>query len=208
MGGMFDPVHAGHLQLAEHVRDLCVLDQVWLVPCGNPVHRGAATATCEQRIYMLELAVENKSWLQVDARECRTSEPSRTFNTLTSIDSELPDARLFLLLGLDAFLALATWFRWRELFTLANVVVVTRPGYAWDSVAMDADLKAEVDMRFTGDKEEFRLGTSGRIMLVSLSTPAISSSQIRGMLKTDMNRADVLHPAVAGYIKANGLYQQ
>jgi nicotinate-nucleotide adenylyltransferase len=204
---MFDPVHLGHLQLAQQVRNSCGLDSVRLIPAGNPVHRDKAAVSAESRIGMLDLAVANEAWLQVDDRECRSPAPSYTFDTLAGLRSELPDTVLYLLMGLDAFIALQTWYRWQELFTLAHVVVVSRPGYALTTAALAPVVRAELDARLAPDCRELSDSACGRIWLAALPTPPISSSQVRQVLRAGGNTQELLHPAVAEFIRQRGLYQ-
>jgi len=142
-GGMFDPVHLAHIQVASRVRDELGLDAVLVVPCGNPVHRGGATASNEQRITMLSLAIASHPWLQLDTRECLSPRPSFTFDTLESLREEEGDTSWHLVMGGDAFLSLPSWKNWQQLFALAHIVVITRPGYAVDDRGMDDELRHE-----------------------------------------------------------------
>ena len=146
---MFDPVHEGHLQLAQQAKQVCDLDEILLVPCGSPVHRPHANASAAARIAMLELACRGQAWLHVDTRECLSNTPSYTHNTLSAIRSEQPDSKLHLLLGLDAFLMLPTWYRWQELFSLAHIVVVARPGYTLEKTELEPVLRHELEQRET-----------------------------------------------------------
>lgn len=207
MGGMFDPVHLGHLQMAENARQLCALDEVRLIPCGNPVHRHPAQGSAEQRMQMLELAIENLPGLRVDARECRSAAPSYTFNTLSELRNENPAAVLYLLLGLDAFLALHTWYQWKELFNLAHCVVAGRPGYAFNEAHLDRELRAHASARLTTSCTDLAEASCGRVLLVTMATPPISSTGVRQLLRTGADTSNLLPPAVAEYIGNCGLYQ-
>src|SRR5688500_7659491 len=197
MGGMFDPVHVGHLQLAQHVRELCELDEVLLVPCGSPVHRPGANAPAVARIAMLELAARGKEGFHIDSRECLIDTASYTFNTLTAIHSEQPDSILYLLLGLDAFLVLPTWYRWQELFGLAHIVVVARPGYKLSEQLLDPGLRRELQQRQVKGVEECRNAKFGRILVLNVPTPAISSTEIRNMVRNQRDISQYLHKDVA-----------
>lgn len=207
MGGMFDPVHEGHLQLAQHVQQLCELDEVLLVPTGSPVHRPCATATSAARIAMLELATRGKSRVKVDARECLSGAPSYTYNTLNAIHSEQPAAVLHLLLGLDAFLALTTWYRWRDIFDLAHVVVVARPGYVLSIDMLEPELREQLTRRQARVVEECKQVPAGKILLLNVPTPAISSTEIRRLLAANKDASQYLNRDVVSYIHAHQLYQ-
>jgi len=208
MGGMFDPVHLGHLQLARAVRVFAALDEVWLVPCGSPVHRPAAQAPAAERLAMLELAIAGEPGLRVDARECRSNARSYTFETLAAIRGEHPAALLFLVLGLDVFQQLQTWYRWRDLFALAHLLVAGRPGYHLQPELLDNSLRAEVEPRFTTRLQACDASSAGCVLLAELDTPAVSSTGIRTGLQTGADLAALLPPAVWHHIRNKRLYRR
>ena len=130
LGGTFDPVHLGHVALAEAALAQLPLAEVLWLPSGNPGHRGAPVAGARDRLAMLRLTTEGNSRYRIDASELERSEPTYTVHTLTRLRAQLGDAQpLALLLGSDSFLSLPTWLRWRELFDLAHIAVASRPGY-------------------------------------------------------------------------------
>lgn len=206
MGGMFDPVHRGHLQAAAAARAACGLSQVLLVPCGNPVHRGAAFTPAAHRCAMLRLGMAGEPWLQLDTRECDSAAPSRTVDTLRALKAERPDETLCFILGLDAFLSLGSWYHWREIFTLAHLIVITRPGYQLP--AADGTVLAELSARRCDDAAALAETTAGRILLLEAATPPLSSSQVRASLQAGASVAELLPPGVAAYIDAYRLYRQ
>ncbi len=207
MGGMFDPVHNGHLQLAHGARAYCRLDTVKLVPCGTPVHRDKALASAAQRIAMLELACGDQAWLQVDTRECKSAAPSYTWDTASALRAEYPEAALFLLLGLDAFLALDTWYRWRELFALVHLLVAVRPGYRFAPEKLAPEFRQEVAARMTEQVDTAAQQQAGRILLAELSLPEVSSTLVRQKLDAGDDVAALVPPPVARYMTTNGLYK-
>lgn len=128
-GGTFDPVHYGHLLLAEYARVACRLDRVWFVPAAIAPHKSSREATPgEQRADMLELAVAENEAFQVSLMELERGGLSYTRDTLQNIKSQQPDAELFLLLGADSLADLPNWRAPDEICTLATPVVVFRPG--------------------------------------------------------------------------------
>jgi nicotinate-nucleotide adenylyltransferase len=207
MGGMFDPVHEGHLELARQVKQLCQLDEVLLVPCGSPVHRPRAIAIPASRIAMLELAIRGTEWLHVDPREGLSNAPSYTYNTLSAIHAEQPAAILHLLLGLDAFLVFTTWYKWREIFDLAHIVVVARPGYALSTGMLEPELRNELVKREVHSLDGCRQNPAGKILLLNVPMPAISSTEIREMLQKKRDISQYLNKDVAAYIHTHQLYQ-
>lgn len=207
MGGMFDPVHLGHLQAARVARQVCGLQRVLLVPCGNPVHRGAAITAATQRCAMLSLAIAAEPGLELDTRECDSAAPSRSVVTLQSLHRERPDETLCFILGVDAFLALASWYRWRELFDLAHLIVITRPGYDLSGAGAEPAIQHELRQRRCASAAALADTQAGRIFVLEAATPQLSSSEVRARLAAGMSVAQLLPAAVADYIETHQLYR-
>ena len=119
MGGTFDPVHVGHLRLAEEMAEAIGLERVLFIPAGQPPHRGVPRTASLHRLEMARRAIAGNPRFVVDAREVQRPRPSYTVDTLTALRAELgKEQPLWLLLGADAFLELPTWHDWRQLFEL------------------------------------------------------------------------------------------
>src|SRR5687767_2659000 len=113
LGGTFDPVHYGHLRLAQEIGERLHLAEVRLIPAGTPPHRTAPQVSAAQRLEMVRLAAAGNPLLAVDDREVRRTDPGYTVDTLSEIRREAGATRpVCVLLGADAFLDLATWHRW------------------------------------------------------------------------------------------------
>jgi nicotinate-nucleotide adenylyltransferase len=209
LGGTFDPVHYGHLRLADDVRKALALPEVRLVPAGDPPHRRPPHAAARDRVAMLNLAVRAFPGLVVDTREIDRGGKSYTVDTLAGLRSEMPDRPLLLLVGADAFRGLPTWHRWRELFDLAHLVVVPRPGVAIDT-DLPAALAVEWHARQRDDATALRLAPAGTIFVQPVTPQAISSSRVRAALvragARSVEIAGLLPPTVLAYIESNGLY--
>jgi nicotinate-nucleotide adenylyltransferase len=205
MGGMFDPVHLGHLQAAVEARRACGLQRVLLLPCGNPVHRPGSMTSALHRAAMLQLALEGAEGLQLDTRECDSAAPSRTRDTLLALKAERPAETLCFILGMDAFLSLASWYRWRDLFTLAHLVVIMRPGYSLPDIGSD-EAMAELATRRCRNPGELAATGAGRILLLEANTPSLSSTAVRERLLAGQPVMDLLPPCVAAYIERHHLY--
>lgn len=131
-GGTFDPVHLGHLRLAEEAREALGLASVRWIPAGQPPHRGAPRLSGAHRLAMVRLAVAGNPAFQVDGAEVESPGPSYTVTTLERLRRELgPEQPLVLLLGADAFAGLPGWHRWQALLGLAHLVVLHRPVMLW-----------------------------------------------------------------------------
>ncbi len=205
-GGTFDPVHDGHLAVAEAASTLFRAD-VFLVPSADPPHRAPPGASAEQRAAMLAVAVADHPRLRVDRRELLRTGPSYSVDTLQAVRAEIgARAPLVWLLGADALRDLHHWHRWRELFAFAHIVVAVRPGHALD--ALDPELQAEVGSRWTDDPAALCGSAHGLLLRLDLSLRFEAATSVRERIATGLPWEDEVPAAVAAYIKAFGLYAQ
>ncbi|MEW6354644.1 MAG: nicotinate-nucleotide adenylyltransferase [Pseudomonadota bacterium] len=180
LGGSFDPVHHGHLRLAVELRQDLGLSEVRLVPSNLPPHRAPPLAAAQQRLDMLRVAVAGEPGLVVDECEIRRGGVSYTIDTLISLRAELGSRPLCLILGMDAFLGLHTWRRWRELITLAHLVVAHRPG--WDAAAATGEIAVLLAAQRADGPHQLAAQAAGLILCRPLPQLDISSSRIRALL--------------------------
>ncbi|HMJ49214.1 MAG TPA: nicotinate-nucleotide adenylyltransferase [Burkholderiales bacterium] len=205
LGGVFDPVHYGHLALATEAATRLDLAEVRFVPANVPPHRGQPHASAEQRVQMLKLAISGDRCFAVDQSEVLRQGPSYTVDTLNAMRGKLGGARpLCLLMGVDAFAGLASWHRWNDLFELAHIVVVQRPGY--DLKNLQSPLKEELAKRKVKSWRAAFRKPSGAIILLKVKPVDISASMIREKLAAGKSTGDLLPPAVLDYIQKQGLY--
>jgi nicotinate-nucleotide adenylyltransferase len=209
LGGTFDPVHYGHLRLADDVRRALGLAEVRLVPAGDPPHRASPSASAVDRLTMLRLAVPEFPGLVVDDRELRRAGKSYTVLTLTELRREFPDSPLLLLLGADAFRGLPSWHRWGELFNLAHLVVVERPGVELEATLPSQLLPIWRD-RLVRDPGILLSRPAGAILAQPIAPHDVSASSIRESLAQGRSAGDkwrgLLPPAVLAYIDLHHLY--
>ena len=209
LGGTFDPVHYGHLRFADEVRRVLGLSELRLVPAGVPPHRGGPIASNADRLAMLELAIAGFPGLVIDDRELARPGKSYTVLTLSELRGEFPRRPLWLLLGADAFRGLPTWHRWREIFALAHVIVVARPGVP---VAddMPAPLLSEWNERRTTDPGVLFSTPAGAIFEQAITPQPVAATVIRAQLAHGAAGrhavAGLLPPAVLTYIDQHRLY--
>lgn len=177
-GGTFDPIHLGHLSVAWEASEL--LDaEVRLMPASVPPHRPTPLADARQRVAMLQAALQKQSRLTLDTRELERSGPSYTIDTLIELRNEQDDRPLVLLLGVDAFAGLPSWHRWRELFDVAHIGVLSRPGV---QVALPEALLAEIAGRRADDPSTLHFSSSGKVTELSVTPLEISATRIRELL--------------------------
>ena len=209
LGGTFDPVHYGHLRLADELQHALDVTDMRLVPAGDPPHRAAPRANAAHRVAMLELACAEFPQLAIDTREIDRHGKSFTVLTLESLRAQSETRPLLWIVGADAFLGLAAWHRWRELFGLAHLVVVGRPGVELEHT-LPPPLVPEWRARVTRDREALRAAPAGVIYRQDVTPQPISASAIRAALaRGPQGLAAVrgLLPAgVLSYIAHNGLY--
>ncbi|MGB0663514.1 MAG: nicotinate-nucleotide adenylyltransferase [Pontibacterium sp.] len=131
LGGTFDPIHKGHLAMAEHARHTLGFEQVALMPSGQPVHRKVAGRTAQQRLAMVELALADQSKLLVDASEVLSSEPSYTLTSLKRLRQQVgAQVPLVMVMGMDSLMTLHTWRGWQEFLGYCHLFVCARPHYS------------------------------------------------------------------------------
>lgn len=177
-GGTFDPVHLGHLSVAWEAAEL--LDaEVRLMPASVPPHRPPPIASAQQRMAMLHAALQGQSRLTLDTRELERSGPSYTIDTLLELRSEHGGRPLVLLLGADAFAGLPGWHRWHELFEVAHIGVLSRPG-------VEAELPDELQRVIANRRVEhaaaLRHTTAGKLIELAVTPLEISATRIRELL--------------------------
>jgi nicotinate-nucleotide adenylyltransferase len=179
-GGTFDPIHYGHLSTAFELWQELRLTEVRFLPTGSPPHRDQPYASPELRLRMVQAAVADQPAFVVDDREVRRSGLSYSVDTLTELRRELSDRSLCLLLGMDAFLGLPNWHRWRELLSLAHIVVAHRPG--WKAPTMGPLGEVMVD-HGTGTIRELHEKPYGRIYVHAVTQLEISSTELRQLIE-------------------------
>lgn len=176
-GGTFDPIHNAHLVVAREAADAFGLDQVLMIPAGNPPHKGAGTAY-EHRFRMVELACSGDRRL-IASRLEEGREKSFSIHTIERVKAEGGD--VYFIIGADAFAEIQTWYRWQDVVREARFIVVTRPGHGYECPA-GADV----------------------LRLETVALP-VSSSEIRERVARG-EMPDEVPASVAEYIREQGLY--
>jgi nicotinate-nucleotide adenylyltransferase len=204
LGGTFDPVHYGHLKPALEIFQRLHLDELRVVPCFRPVHREQPLATPEQRLRMLQLALQEFPRFILDDRELRRGGDSYTVDTLGELQREFPRAVLCLLLGLDALEGFKQWHRWQQILKLAHLLVTARPGYGLEPGSKRAKLMAQYGMTSAAGLHD---RPAGGILLVATAQYEISSTLIRKRLRERQSVDGLLPPAVGEWLSENRVYE-
>lgn len=207
-GGTFDPVHFGHLRLAEEAIGQLGLAGVRWLPAGQPAHRGTPQVTARQRLDMVLRSTAGNARFSVDAGEVEAAAPSYTVPTLERLRGELgPTRPLVLLVGADAFAGLAGWHRWTELFDLAHLAVSHRPGFPVDADGLPEALAGEFRARRLAAPDGLKAAPAGGIVTFAMTQLAISATQIRQLLAAGQSARYLLPDAVLDYISLHQLYK-
>ncbi len=207
-GGSFDPVHWGHLRVGQDTAAALQLPELRLIPAQQNVLRARPGASAAHRLAMLALAVQDVPGLTTDDCELSRASASYTITTLESFRAAYPTRPLIWLIGVDAFLRVQSWHRASELFDLAHFVVLNRPGFATAHVFSSA-MSAVWQGRATTDASSLRSDLAGRIYLHTVAPQAISSTEIRNMIRAGSSDAallPLLPAAVLSYIRTHRLY--
>lgn len=209
LGGTFDPIHFGHLRLAQEVADKLRLTEVRFVPSGTPPHRMAPAASAADRLAMVRLAVAGNPLFRIDEREINQTDLGYTVDTLTALRAETGSAQsLVLLLGADAFLDLATWSRWHQLFDLVHIAVAYRPGFpvdTWQS-RMPQPLAAEYQARLMHQPLAVHLAPAGGIVVMPIAALEISATLIRETIRQSASIRYLTPDSIYQYIQEHKLY--
>lgn len=190
-GGTFDPIHLGHLIVAEDARAALDLDKVLFIPAGQPWFKSYRQITeSHHRLEMVKLAVEGNKLFDVSDIEIRRSGPSYTVDTLTELHEWYADAEFIVILGIDALREIDRWHQPRNLFELASVVGMARPGASLDPSVLNAAIP----------------GASSRMRLLDSALIDISGTDIRQRVAAGRSIRYRVPAAVERYIGENGLY--
>lgn len=203
LGGTFDPVHYAHLRCADEAREKLGLDRLYLLPAGTPPHRRSPQASNAQRMKMLQLAMAEFPDLQIDRREFERDGPSYMVDTLQELRGESPQRPLLLLIGQDAANYLDRWHHWQNLFELAHIVIMTRPG---EAPAYRSELAQEIERRQVMDIQTMLASAAGYVLALEVAAIDICATTIKTMIGLGRSPRGMLPGQVLDYINEQGLY--
>lgn len=204
-GGTFDPIHAGHLAIAENLSTHIPLPNIQFIPCLQPPHREPPQANAEQRLDMVQLAIAGHSGWSANDIDLQRPGPSYMVDTLTLLRHQQPQTPWCLILGMDAFAELNHWREWERILKLAHLIVVNRPDFELPNEAWNQNLLAKSQVQ---SADYFFQHLSGGILLHEMPPSPISATAIRSELQLHHHTPVWLPPAVYEYIEQHGLYSK
>jgi len=202
-GGMFDPIHFGHLRTAHELLELAGLESVVFVPAGDPPHRAAPLADAATRLAMVRAAVADDPRFLVDDRELRRPGPSYTVLTLQELRAERGAQPLVLILGMDAYAGIERWHRADELLSLAHIVIALRPRSVLPTEGLAARLIAD---HRAPDVASLAARPSGLVHLSGNTQLDLSSSAVRAVIAAGRDPRYLMPEAARRIILGTGSY--
>ena len=210
-GGTFDPVHFGHLRLAEEAADALDLGAVRWIPAGQPALREKPQVSAAQRLEMVRLAIAGNARFEIDSAEVDAQQTSYTVPTLERLRDETACGRqrpLVLIVGADAFAGIADWHRWEKLIFLAHIAVAQRPGAPLALASLPPPLQRLWQEHYAADPAELSAAPAGRIVTFAMTQLDISATAIRCLLSNQSSARYLTPESVLSYIRDHALYQQ
>ena len=212
LGGTFDPIHNGHLDLAARSAKLFDLQEVLFIPVSQSPHKlDSLPASSTHRVAMLDLALKKESLFSIELLEVDSGGVSYSIDTLSQLKDRHPEWEFFMILGADAFLLMDTWKRVSEILKLCHILVSTRPGIKLEfSLKFIETLGLNKTLLESNDFNSPKIvrDSSGKtIQLYEIPTQNISSTEIRQKVRTGKEIKNLLPPSVDHYIIKNRLYR-
>lgn len=214
-GGTYNPVHIGHLRAALEVREGFELDEVIMIPAALPPHKMPAdVADAADRLQMLNQALEDSPGLTISDVELKRAGPSYTIDTVAHFKHSLPDqSRIYLIMGMDAFLEIDTWKSYADLLLQIPLIIINRPqsGSAaqdpgWKIMEKFLASKISRDYVFSESRSCYRARNRQPVYIFEVTSLDISSTRIRNLINQGRSIQYLVPSKVADFINSKGLY--
>ncbi|NNE98239.1 MAG: nicotinate (nicotinamide) nucleotide adenylyltransferase [Pyrinomonadaceae bacterium] len=213
-GGSFDPVHRGHLKIASELTKVFDLDEFVFIPAFHAPHKTRSKPTSAyHRFAMLCLATRNDTGVSVSRIELEVPEKPYTIETLTKIKNELPNDRIFFVMGADSWDEITTWKEWENVLSIVNIIVVTRPGHKIGFTHVTDKIRERIiDLRIKTVPEAVATGSKDdekpQIFITDAVQLGISSTKIRQSVRDgNSDWKELVSNSTAKHIEKYGLYQ-
>lgn len=206
LGGTFNPIHNGHLRLAQELSEALKLDEVRFIPSAQPPHKAMPEVSAKHRAAMVQLAISDNPLFKLDTRELNRDGASYTIDTLISLQEELGGtAALCLMMGSDAFSKLNTWHRWQTLLDYCHIILVQRPTSAIQPKLAE-ELSVLLHNQYTENVRDLANKNAGYIHMQKITALDITATNIRAQLEAGLSARYLMPDLVLDYIKNNKLY--
>ena len=214
-GGTFNPVHIGHLRAALEVKEGFDLDEVILIPAALPPHKmPVEVADAADRLQMLDLALEDTPGRNLSDVELKRAGPSYTIDTVEYFRQMLPDqSRIYLIMGMDAFLEIDTWKSYEELLLKIPFIIINRPkpgsasnDFGWKFMENYLTSKISTDYVFSESQRCYRAKNKQPVYVFEVTSLDISSTRVRNLINEGRSIRYLVPQKVAEFIHSKGLY--
>ncbi|MBB1289193.1 nicotinate-nucleotide adenylyltransferase [Pseudoalteromonas sp. SR43-6] len=203
-GGTFDPVHLGHLNMAQQCVNAFNLVTLYFMPCALPAHKAAPGISTQHRINMLNAAIAPYPHFELDLRELNRAGPSYSLLSLQELRKEHPTTPILFLIGMDSFNNLDKWFEWKAITQLCHIVVYQRPA---QHCIVKGELKSYMQRANASEVAALKHSLAGKLYFLPGEMLDAASSTIRKQLKKSNKKNELLPDAVSHYIEVHQLYQ-
>jgi len=203
-GGTFDPIHIGHLRVAEEFATASGLERVLMMVAATPPHRNTPVASPEDRLQMVKIAVEKSPVLEASDIELVREGPSFTLDTVEKVRKSAEGALIWMALGGDAYALIRSWHRPEDVLAQTHLVVLTRPGYPVDLMA---PLPEGISDRYTLSGDFYVHDSGATLRALPVSPLDVSSSMIRIAVSEGRSIRNLVTEEVLQYILQKGLYR-
>jgi nicotinate-nucleotide adenylyltransferase len=210
-GGTFDPIHNGHLHAAGLVQTRFGLDRVFFIPAAVPPHKARPDmASARDRLRMTALAVNGHAFWTASPVELRAGGLSYSIRTIETMRRRFPKARLFFIVGADAFLEIKTWREWERVLRSCAFIVMTRPGSRLVAASAVLGPAWKHSLRRIAPGERLKDGAFEPpcVFFLPIAALPVSSTQIRGRARSGRSLAGLVPRAVADHIRTKRLYRE
>ncbi len=208
-GGTFNPIHFGHLRMAQELAETLELDQVRFIPAATPPHKASPAVIAEHRAAMAQLAIANNPLFILDERELNRAGISYTIDTLQSLRDDVgAQTSITLFMGSDAFTKFDTWHRWQEIIELCHIGLVKRPTIQRqpDANKLPKALEIFLHNHYTENCDDLHSSPAGFVTMREVTALDISSTAIRKLLHHKGSVRYLTPDPVLDYIQTHQLY--
>jgi nicotinate-nucleotide adenylyltransferase len=207
-GGTFDPIHYGHLRVAEEAKESFALNRILFIPSANPPHKErGSVSSVDHRLKMVQMAIACNDAFEASDLECRRPGASYSVETLHILrEAEMADTSFYFIVGLDAFLEIDTWRSYAELFELSHWLIIQRPGAGpWGREAFPIEIRNL--FKYDRVKKYFEHPSGHQVFFRRFRLLEVSSSEIRQLVRSSRSIKYLTPDVVEDYILKNHLYK-